>query len=451
MTINQRYLSNISVASVCALLWIWVIPGTIALRHGLLGIGCIAGILLVKNSWASLSKSRFRLTPLCAIAGLFIWVGIHYLFFSLNPTLELSEIKGLWLRSFAGCMMAMGLAIALSNHHSLRKYFYISIFAVPFLNLMTYLIACIQNGAFIKPIDFFQFYFAKIETAYFGAVATVVAVIRLYFALFDNNQKNRNLQMALYFLGIALVLLSDLVTNTKNGIAITLSLCALLSLAIAVKVLSNLKSAKGPAFIVGVLMLFLLALVWQGHKSFAYKGWDTIYQDIGVAIDIDKNTQWQKKEGTVEPPLNSLGLPASLNTYSRFAYGAVGIRLISSYPYGYGSINQSFDGLQTFANVDHEHRGQVHSGWIDFGLAFGLPGLALIFTSLIAVIIIGIRQKNELSMLAALLAGMLIPFGLIAEISYKQYFEATLFFIVFAATIVALIPRLNLNQLAQSR
>lgn len=443
MTINQGYLSNISVASVCGLLWIWVIPGTIALRHGLLAVGCIAGIFLVKSRWGVLSRSRIHLLPLYAIAALFVWVGIHYNFFSLNHALEFSEIKGLWFRSFAGCMMAIGFAIAFYDHKSLRKYFYISIFSVPFLNLMSYLIACIQKGAFIKPIDFFQFYFAKIETAYFGAVATVIAVNRLYHLLFSVELKSRNHQIALYFLGIALVLLSDLVANTKNGMAITLSLCALLSLAITVKIFSNVKSAKVPAFIVSTLMLFLLTLVWQGHKSFAYKGWDTIYQDIAVAIDVDKNTQWQKKEGLVEPPLNSLGLPASLNTYSRFAYGAVGIRLIASFPYGYGSINQSFDGLQSFANIYHEHRGQVHSGWIDFGLAFGLPGLALIFTSLIGIIILGSRQKNELSILASLLAGMLIPFGLIAEISYKQYFEATLFFIVFAATIIALSSKPN--------
>jgi len=31
----------------------------------------------------------------------------------------------------------------------------------------------------------------------------------------------------------------------------------------------------------------------------------------------------------------------------------------------------------------------------------------------------------------------LIPLGLIAEICYKQYFEATIFFIAFAATAIA--------------
>jgi hypothetical protein len=441
MKLNEKSLANISVASVCALLWIWVVPGTIALRHGLLGIGCITGFLLIQRNWSRLSVPRRSLIPLYAIAALFVWVGIHYYFFSLNPVLELSEIKGLWLRSLAGCIMAMGFAISLSQQSHLRKYFYISIFAVPFLNLMTYLVACIQNGGFVKPIDFYRFYFAKIETAYFGAIATTVAVAKLIYLLFDKSRYKENLQIALYFLGIALVLLSDLLANTKNGIAVTLSLCALLSLVILVKALFSFKDSKRAALTVLALMLLLLTLVWQGHQSFAYKGWDTILEDVKVAVDIDKNTQWQSKEGTVEAPLNSLGIPAALNTYSRFAYGTVGIRLINKYPFGYGSINKSFEGLQTQANIYHEHEGQVHSGWIDFGLAFGIPGLSLIFLSLIAIILIGLQQKNEASLQAVLFAAMLIPFGLIAEISYKQYFEATLFFIIFAATIIAFSPK----------
>ena len=441
MNLNEKSLANISVASVCALLWIWVVPGTIALRHGLLGIGCITGFLLIQKNWARFSAPRRSLISLYAIATLFIWVGIHYCFFSLNPALELSEIKGFWLRSLAGCIMAMGFAIALSQQSHLRKYFYISIFAVPFINVLTYLYDCYLNGGLIKPNDFVKFYFAKIETAYFGGIATVVSVANLMYLFSGRIEKKSHSLIALYFMGIALVLLSDLLSSTKNGIAIALALCLLLSITILVKAFWSFKGSKKIAITVVILMLGLTALIWQGHKSFAYKGWDTILEDVRTAIDIDKNTQWQSKEGTVEAPLNSLGIPAALNTYSRFAYITVGIRLIDQYPLGYGSVNQSFNGMQTHANIYHEHEGQVHSGWVDFALAFGIPGLSLIFLTLIMIIYLGIKQGGELPLIAVIYCLMLIPFGLIAEISYKQYFEATLFFIAFAATIVALAPK----------
>ena len=130
-------------------------------------------------------------------------------------------------------------------------------------------------------------------------------------------------------------------------------------------------------------------------------------------------------------------VPAALNTYSRVAYAVVGIRLIGQYPLGYGSINKSFNGLQDESQIYHEHTGQVHSGWIDFGLGFGLPGLGLLFSALMFIIYFGIKRGGEINLVVATYCLTLIPFGLIAEICYKQYFEATIFFIVFAATAIA--------------
>lgn len=439
MKFSNKLLSNISVASVCALLWIWVLPGTIALRHGLLGIGCIAGVLLIKENWSKLSTAKLNFIPLYLISSLFVWVGIHYLFFSLNPVLELSEIKGLWVRSLAGCIMAIGFGISLSQHAHLRKYFYISIFAVPLINTITYFYDCYITGSILKPNDFVKFYFAKIETAYFGGIATAVAVANLIFLFSGKIEKKSYSFMAYYFFGIALVLFSAMVSSTKNGMAISIAMCLLLSIIIAIRAFRGVGGTKKVAITVLTFLMLMVALIGYGHKSFAPKGWDTIFEDVKVAIDIDKHNQWQFREGTVEAPLNSLGVPAALNTYVRFAYITIGTRLIAAHPFGYGSINQSFNGMQNYEKIYHEHTGQVHSGWVDFGLGYGIPGLGLVILTLLLIIFLGIRQQGELPLVAVMYCLMLIPFGFIAEISYKQYFEATLFFITFSSTVVAFV------------
>ena len=441
MNITEKQLANISVASVCALLCIWVLPETIVLRHALLCIGCIAGIFLIRKNWAQLIQPRFNLIPLGAIAALFFWVGIHYCFFSLNPELELSEIKGLWLRSLAGCIMAIGFATALSKHTYLRKYFYISIFAVPLINLLTYIYDCYLFGNLVLPGNFVGFYFKKIETAYFGGIAAAATVANLIYLLSSKIERKAYPRIALNLFAIILVLLSAILSSTKNGVAIALGLCIILSAILVAKTFLNFKGLSKPALIILIFMLAVMPWAWQLHKSYSYNGWDMIFQDVKVAIDIDKNKQWQFMEGSVPTPLNSLGVSAAQNTYSRFAYIAVGIRLIEQYPLGYGSVNRSFHGLQTAENIYHEHTGQVHSGWVDLALAFGLPGLGLIFLVSILVIYLGIRQGGELPLVALMYCVMLIPFGFIAEISYKQYFEATLFFLAFSATIVAISPK----------
>jgi O-antigen ligase len=92
--------------------------------------------------------------------------------------------------------------------------------------------------------------------------------------------------------------------------------------------------------------------------------------------------------------------------------------------------------LQEQAEIPHEHGGQVHSGWIDFGLAFGIPGLLFIFITLLSTIYFGLKSKSPVALPWVMICLAFIPFGLIAEISYKQYFEATIFFLTLGSTVI---------------
>jgi hypothetical protein len=436
MKITEKKLAITSVASICGLLFVWVIPNTIALRHVLLFAGCLSALGLIRCNWGRFCAVGFRSLPLFCIFGLFVWVLIHYTFFSLNPELELLEIKGLWMRSLVGAIAAVGLGIAIVKYSSLRLYFYMALFSTPLINVTSYCWASYLNHGLVRPNDFVRFLFTKIETAYFGAIAAAVATGNLIYLLAGKMDKSRILQILYWLLGLALVLVSALVSSTKNGIAIALGLCALLAVVVIINSILN----KGGSKILSAIVLAIIALlslgIWESHKSLAYRGWDTIFQDAALGFDIDGNRQWQKKEGTVPMPLNSLGEAAATNTYIRFAYAAAGIRLISKYPLGYGSINRSFKGLQEQAQIPHEHEGQVHSGWIDFGLAFGIPGLLLIFSCMFLIIYFGLKSKSSIALPWVIICLTFIPFGLIAEITWKQYFEATIFFLSVASTVI---------------
>jgi O-Antigen ligase len=432
MKITEKQFAYISTACTCALLFIWVLPNTIALRHILLVLGALSGLELIKENWKYFNFYVLRIVPLSIVALLFSWVLIHYFFFSLNGEMELSEIKSLWFRTFLGLLMAIGLAISLHKFPYLRKYFFVSVFFVPMINVAAYGYDCYLKGYIVKPNDFVHFLFAKIETAFFGAIAGAIAVGNLVFLLFFSSEKHKASSIFLWLLGLALILVSALVSSTKNGIAVALGLCTFLGIAFTIHFLLN----KGKSKIISALAVgFIVAIsfgVWKSHSSLAYRGWNTVLEDASLGIDIDNNKQWQMAEGTVPTPLNSSGQQAATNTYIRFAYAAAGIRLINNYPTGYGSINNSFCGLLDLVQVPHEHSRQAHSGWIDFGMAFGIPGLILLFIVLILTISFAVANPTLLNICGGMICLTLIPFGLIAEISYKQYFEATIFFIVLA-------------------
>lgn len=436
MKISENQFAIASVASIFGLLFIWVIPNTIALRHLLLVAGCLSAIGIIRYNWTRLKSVDTRFLPLFCIFGLFAWVLVHYAFFSLNPELELSEIKGLWMRSLVGAIAAVGLGIAIVKYAKLRLYFYLALFSTPAINVFAYCRASYLNHGFIKPNEFVFFLFAKIETAYFGAIAAAVATGNLIHLMAGKIDRVKMLQIIYWLIGLALVLVSALVSSTKNGIAIALGLCAFLAAVVVINSMHLKGGSKILSTIVVMAILVLSAGVWEGHKTLAYRGWDTVFQDAALGIDIDGNKQWQMNEGTVPMPLNSLGKPAAINTYTRFAYAAVGVRLIGQYPMGYGSINNSFEGLQNLAQIYHQHDRQVHSGWIDFGLAFGVPGLVLIFSCLLSTIYFGLKSKSSIALPWVIVCLAFIPFGLIAEISYKQYFEATIFFLTLGSTVI---------------
>jgi hypothetical protein len=439
MKISENQFALASIASIFGLLFIWVLPNTIALRHLLLGAGCLSSIGLIWHNWVQFKHANARIFPLTCIFVLFVWVLIHYTFFSLNPQLELSEIKGLWMRSLVGSIAAVGLGIVIVRYSKLRLCFYIALFSTPFINVIAYCWASYLNHGLVKPNEFvFSFLFGKIETAYFGAVAGAIATGNLIHLMTGKINKVKTLPILCWLIGLALVLVSALISSTKNGIAIALGLCAFLAVVVVINSIFRKGGSKVTSVLVVIAILLLSAGIWEGHKSLAYRGWDTVVQDAALGLDINTNKQWQKIEGSVTMPLNSLGIPAAINTYTRFAYAAVGIRLIANYPMGYGSINNSFEGLQNLAQIPHQHDRQVHSGWIDFGLAFGIPGLLLIFASLISIIYFGILSNTSITLPWVIVCIAFIPFGLIAEISYKQYFEATIFFLTLASTVIIL-------------
>lgn len=437
MKINEKLLANTSVVSVCVLLFIWVLPDTIALRNILLGLGAIAGLGLICRHWKCFNYFGIRTLPLYLLMGLFVWVLVHYAFFSLNPELELSEIKSLWLRAFAGFLMAVGVACALNWNTNLRKYFFFSLFFVPIINLSAYGYASFLKGSLVKPNDFVRFLFIKIETTYFGAIASAYAIANLlYLFIFKKEEKNF-LRAALYLLGLVLVLISALIVGTKNGVAISIALCLFFGLVLILDMLINFRKLSLASVFACLLVLVVTGVVWKGHKASAYEGWDTIFSDAKIAIQTDNYRQWQKGEHDFVRPTNDMGTLVVGNTYFRLAWATVGTKLIADYPLGYGSINRSFVGLLDEAKIDHVHQGQVHSGWIDFGLAFGVPGLTLLFSAMFCIIILGLSRPSFLNICAAMTCVALIPMGIIAEISYKQYFEATIFFIAMAASFIA--------------
>jgi hypothetical protein len=451
------YLADVvCLTSVVGLLIIFVLPETIALRHLLLVTGMLSSLAIIYRTQFFSGRQWRELTPLILLSSLFIWALVHFCFFSLNPALELKEIKSLWARSLMGVITAIGLSIILRLNVQLRPPFYIALLAVSLINLGAYFWMSanfwISYGfeRLLTPKEFIQpFLFKKIEAAFFGVIAISIACANIIYLTSKVFDTRRLLYIFFWIIGITVAGLSSLVANSKNGIASALILCLLMALILVYLAIYQKESTKTNTTILALIIIVLTFGGWKLHIQSASQGWGSLLDDIKISSKIDQHNFWRfngqhwNKVIGEEIPKNSKGETVAGNTYERVAWAVMGLRLIAQHPMGYGSINQSFVGLLDHAKIKQELESQTHSGWIDFGLAFGLPGLLILFLTFASIVFFGLVKRDQFGLIGAWLAIGLMPFGLIAEISYKHNFEILLFFISFAAASTISIKNAN--------
>ena len=125
---RDLYSAIFCLLSVAGLLITWVLPGTIALRHLFLLAGLFSGLLFIFENRFELFRRPRAFWPLFLLASLFIWVIIHYSFFSMNPALERMEITGLWARTFVSAMLGVSVVLSLKKYPQLCFIFFMAIF-----------------------------------------------------------------------------------------------------------------------------------------------------------------------------------------------------------------------------------------------------------------------------------------------------------------------------------
>lgn len=427
----------VCVASAMALLAIWVLPDTIALRHLLLLTGALSAALVIHRSGFLYHRRFLELAPLIALASLFLWVIIHYFAFSLNPELEASEIQSLWARAFLAAMMAIGVRISIATHPGLQPYFFAAFWVIPAINLGAYAYLSWEEGRWLSHFEFVVgFVFKKIEAGFFGVLAIAIACAHIsYFfsEAHDRMTRNHALVYGVYGVGISVALVSALVTGTKNGIATGLGLCALLALVMVYRGLSHRAPRQRIRTLLMLVVIVLgMLVIAKGMHRYSAATWNHLLEDIQISSQVDDHSVWKKNNPT-QFPLTPSGRMVTGNTYERVAWATMGMRLVAHYPYGYGSVNRSFVGMLNHAGVTHQLESQTHSGWIDFGLGYGVPGLAILALVMVTTGLAGLCAGGLFGRLAVWLTVALLPFGLIAEITYKHNFEILLFCFAFGA------------------
>ena len=430
-----------------ALLAIWSLRNTIALRNALLALGAVLALFLF---WQYARKSHFknasdRSTPswtsyipliLCFV--MLIWVVIHYLLFSSEPGQQFQELTSTWVRVLESLLVGAATGLLLKDHPQRAQFLWLGIFGSFVYLLIHYLGMYFQTGLAFMPNYYFSSPFGnKINTVLMGGIF-ISAICGSAAAALIHNRPNYPWPVYCYWLlGVFTMLFAfTTIIDTRNGVGVGIILITSWLLFVGISKLIQQIRLKKLDWKLGLAILiptvFIIIFIQQ-HLSIN-RGWNHFVDDLAVAIKIDEVPNWQdvKKYGY---PNTASGEQVYPNNYERAAWATAGIHSMIQNPLGYGMLEHSLGKVIRKSYPEAMIRSS-HSAWIDLGLAFGIPGLLLTLGALISTAILALKSNSPNRLVVIwIVADLLLTFT-IAEVSSKHTIEILFFCIALLNTIL---------------
>lgn len=369
-----------------SLLFVWSLPGTIALRHLLL-LGSLACLLpeLVRVPWRNW---RSLALPLTALGALTAWLLYQGSFISAEPVWVRGELSSQWLPA----MLALGLGLLLGRAAQRRETEYQDRYGATWLPLGIVLIFASQ--ALITVVHATTHWFQtgvllRQEVPLTGGKLEMSFILNILLAfltvdLFGRaSRRGRLLPVplgaTLLMLGISLI--SLFLAGARNGLISVLFLATSATYLFLYDQRKCLGLFRASAIALGITAL---VTVFAFLSIKADPRWQVLGETARLAWDIDGHDAWQ---GGRPMPLLADGASADESAYLRISWLRVGARLVTESPLGVGY------GRNAFAHALQGHYpvqlGHAHNGFVDLGVGGGVPAIALWLTFLASLVWLG--------------------------------------------------------------
>jgi hypothetical protein len=433
---------------------IWAAKDTIALRNILLVSGTLLSIYYITMEWryGDLKKdcTIWKALPIILVVLTFVWVIAHFFFFSLDPVKQFQELESTWLRAFMASIIGMATGLALRNHPNRLNLLWVGVL-IAFLVLFYQYIprALAQNKLLVPDYEHYLFHL-KINTVLMG----MILIAGIDGALLDHLRaagyrwKSVKLWYLFYWLlGTGLALWAFVyIVDARNGIGLSTILysfwflCALIFFIRSQLRRPNIKSLLA-LLITGLGLCFVLYFAFL--QMTVNKGWHTLIEDVKVAVQIDRYPNWQNP-AQMGYPKREDGQVVTTNTYERVAWATAGSRAILSYPQGVGVLAYPFAKHplvpQKMVVSPNSPGIATHSGWVELGLAFGIPILGLIFSALLLVFMEAARQAYPARMTVLGLIVLIFSLYTVGEVAIQHGIEILYYFLPFIPALLLTKP-----------
>ncbi len=364
------------------LLFVFTLPHSMALRQVLL----VSAFLVSARAFlTSLRQQQNELiSALTIYAILQSWMLVVALFIADQANPSLLAWKGQWLTTTLCFVIGTGLAAMLMGARLRKPSSVIAlVVAIPITLLIVTNSATVLYD--ILHLEAFITHHPGItdHTANIGYAIALLEPLLVADMLSRVGRQTPLLPVPTWVVSLILgVSVFALVTaSSRNGL-LTMLLAFILG---GIMMLSELRKIYSPKRIAAFFLIGTLLIL--GYVGIALKSdprWQNFAETVPIAWDIDRDTRWLNTPGYDLPLLQS-GEPVEFSAYYRIAWAHEAWRMLLAHPWGTEISRDTFYRLE-LAKYGHAGMAHSHNGWLDFGLNFGFPGLALwaIFLYLLA-------------------------------------------------------------------
>jgi|GEM_PF-1074458 len=385
-TLLRLFLEWWMVLAAGVLLVVWALPHTIAARNIALISGALASLAWL---WVVRPKIQLRnILPAILLASVIVWMLFHWLFISNYKEQQWDEIDSTWLRVGISIILAFGLGQVIARQNFYFLFIALAIVLLPSLTAVLYFYQVDLQDKWILD-GFLGLFKMKFSGVYF-----ILCQVFLGFGLVSYSFFGRS-QTKIYVLLIGLVGSLLIISGIIDGIALRALNVILVSLLcffifllffmirFSIRIIRERSGFWLLPFAIMMFAGILAALIafYQYDQKYEQK-FANLVGDIQIATQLEKNQTWIRDDRPMPWPVTATGRPINQSTYERISWFIRGAQFITQYPLGNGISHLSFGYYMRDAYPNSKAL-MTHSGWIDFALGVGLPGLFLTWLAIL--------------------------------------------------------------------
>jgi hypothetical protein len=372
-----------------AVVFVFPIPHTIALRNLLLLIGVVMLLWTGRKSMPKLEPwLKFAAWWLVALTA---WIVIHSVAVAPVPTLALDQFRANWLIPLLLGGIGAWAATQLPREQAPRAVVLALAAHMIWLLGWQFEIWLVSGTWPFKGTPFGSYDFQGTLNSF---LLVLLLADRLAWILerYSPLALGRRPGWALLLLSVV----SDLALQSRNSTVVSLFM-----LLVASFVLLNRRSHRRNVVAGGMGVVILLTAGslsfdsrWQGLRESSLFGWSS------------PGMHWITPDAASRPTTPS-GAPLEASAYLRATMARQSIDFIAEHPLGIGFGHDAF-GRAVAMKFKHPGMGSSHSGWLDFALGTGLIGLGLLLAVAVSAASAAWREFRERQDAQALLLAFFV-------------------------------------------